>query len=519
MLNYSYNGQGYLTDSSCEINSLKPSKYYSYATTYDYDKSGRILQENKLKNSNFENRYTYSYNEDGSINEITNYSYNSNTSSTKEFNYKFGRLENIKEGTHEINIEYDNCGNCTSINNNGTLSTFEWTRGHLLNKFTKNNIEVNYNYNAFGQRVSKKVGDYNYDYYYNGDKLKVQFRYDEGDSRKNQTLVFLYDNDEIVGLYYVERQQTYEFIKDCQGNVVSILYGGEELAHYVYDYFGNCTVYSNGNIDTDQDSIGLINPIRYRGYYYDVETSLFWLSSRYYSPELCRFISPDDVEYLDPESVNGLNLYAYCRNYDPNGTFDLWEFFRGVGNIVTGALAIVVGAIVLIGGAPIGMLIVAGITVGAGVLTLNNGIADIVGSFTGYNYMSDGLFNGNTTAYNWYSGITSTVAVIGTAICGDFIKKEYFMRGAAFGTEGKMTLQPGMELDRYGSKYGRFLTNPGTAPDQLSLPASNNLVLNHYKVLKPFNVATGIVDGGGGFQYFTWRSVHRLIQMRYLAII
>ena len=57
-----------------------------------------------------------------------------------------------------------------------------------------------------------------------------------------------------------------------------------------------------------------------------VETGLFWLSSRYYSPELCRFISPDDVEYLDPSSVNGLNLYCYCYNdpinyYDPSGHF------------------------------------------------------------------------------------------------------------------------------------------------------------------------------------------------------
>ena len=55
-----------------------------------------------------------------------------------------------------------------------------------------------------------------------------------------------------------------------------------------------------------------------------VETGWFWLSSRYYSPKLCRFISPDDVEYLDAESVNGLNLYCYCLNdpinyYDPSG--------------------------------------------------------------------------------------------------------------------------------------------------------------------------------------------------------
>ena len=48
------------------------------------------------------------------------------------------------------------------------------------------------------------------------------------------------------------------------------------------------------------------------------------MGQRYYSPELCRFIQPDDIEYLDPESINGLNLYAYCMNnpimyYDPSG--------------------------------------------------------------------------------------------------------------------------------------------------------------------------------------------------------
>ena len=55
-----------------------------------------------------------------------------------------------------------------------------------------------------------------------------------------------------------------------------------------------------------------------------VETGLFLMGHRYYSPELCRFISPDDIEYLDPKSVNGLNLYCYCINNpimyaDPSG--------------------------------------------------------------------------------------------------------------------------------------------------------------------------------------------------------
>ena len=369
-----------------------------------------------------------------------------------------------------------------------------------------------YKYNSEGIRISKTTSEGDYKYLLDGNKIIKEIK------PNNKEIYYHYDEkEELVGFNYNTKE--YFYIRDITGNITNIIdSNGSIKVSYEYDAWGKVI-----NIDGDEDLIE-INSYLYKGYYYDKETGLFWLSSRYYSPELCRFISPDSIEYLNPESINGLNLYAYCGNnpvmgYDPYGTFDLWEFFRGVGNIVTGALAIGAGAIVLIGGAPIGMLIVAGITVGAGVLTLNNGIADTVGSFTGYNYMSDGLFNGNTAAYNWYSGITSTVAGIGTAICGNFIKTEYFMRGATPGTEGKMTLQPGMELDRYGSKYGRFLTNPGTAPGQLNLPASNNLVLNHYKVLKPFKVATGIVDGGGGFQYFTWRSVHRLIQMRYLAII
>ncbi|MGM9971495.1 MAG: RHS repeat-associated core domain-containing protein [Anaeroplasmataceae bacterium] len=64
-----------------------------------------------------------------------------------------------------------------------------------------------------------------------------------------------------------------------------------------------------------------MNPIRYRSYYYDLETGLFWCNSRYYNPEWGRWISPDSIEYLDPQSINGLNLYSYCMN-DPVNLFD-----------------------------------------------------------------------------------------------------------------------------------------------------------------------------------------------------
>ena len=90
---------------------------------------------------------------------------------------------------------------------------------------------------------------------------------------------------------------------------------GDLVASYTYDAWGNHTVYDPwGDVSTYYGTIGNINPIRYRSYYYDTETGLYYLQTRYYDPEIGRFISPDSTKYLDPESINGLNLYAYCLN-------------------------------------------------------------------------------------------------------------------------------------------------------------------------------------------------------------
>ena len=96
------------------------------------------------------------------------------------------------------------------------------------------------------------------------------------------------------------------------------------VANYWYDAWGNCTISS----ETTNTAVANANPIRYRGYYYDDDTGLYYCNARYYSPKWRRFISPDDTAYLDPKSVNGLNLYCYCNNdpvnyADPTGC--AWE--------------------------------------------------------------------------------------------------------------------------------------------------------------------------------------------------
>lgn len=138
---------------------------------------------------------------------------------------------------------------------------------------------------------------------------------------------------------------------------------------YNYDAWGNCTI----SRETTDYPLAHANPIRYRGYYYDEDTGLYYLNARYYSPVWRRFISPDDTAYIDPESVNGLNLYCYCNN-DPVNCVDP----SGHSVIITSLIAFGIGAV--LGGLYGGLSAAAnGQNVGAGIA-----IGFIVGGLTGF---------------------------------------------------------------------------------------------------------------------------------------
>ena len=116
---------------------------------------------------------------------------------------------------------------------------------------------------------------------------------------------------------------------------------GAVVVEYVYDAWGKHTVQ-----DGSDEGIGSLNSIRYRGYCYDEETELYYLKSRYYDPEVGRFLSADSIEYLDPESLNGLNLYAYCNNnpvnyVDPTGQF--WDTILDIGFLIWSVVDLVRG--------------------------------------------------------------------------------------------------------------------------------------------------------------------------------
>ena len=108
------------------------------------------------------------------------------------------------------------------------------------------------------------------------------------------------------------------FDKNTLGDVIALRdSNGNIIARYEYDAWGNCTVMNGyGTVNTSSSFIGNINPIRYRGYYYDTETGFYYLQTRYYDPTICRFINADNYELVAElsQTIGQLNLYAYANN-------------------------------------------------------------------------------------------------------------------------------------------------------------------------------------------------------------
>ena len=162
-------------------------------------------------------------------------------------------------------VTYDEIGNPLTFGS----KSFEWC-GRQLERITD------------GDRVSKTVNGVNTEYFYNGSILA-------GQKTGGETLIFMYDNNgDAFGFTY--NGEEYYYIKNVQNDIVAIAdKNGDIVANYYYDAWGN-VIRITGNT-----ALAQTNPLRYRSYYYDGETGLYYVSSRYYYPEIGRWINADNV--------------------------------------------------------------------------------------------------------------------------------------------------------------------------------------------------------------------------------
>ena len=242
-------------------------------------------------------------------------------------------------------------------------ASYTWM-GRELRKITNGSNTYSYKYNADGIRTSKTVKGTTTEFFLNGSQILAQ---KTGDS----VMRFFYDSTgKRVG--FANGTMLFYYLYNVQGDVIAIVRAatGQVVAKYSYDAWGNCTV-----TNATGYAVGDKNPFRYRGYYYDTETGLYYLNSRYYSPEFGRFISADtpDVITVSPDSAFwDKNLFAYCdgnpvTRVDDCGEF--WHFIAGaaVGGLISGISTAISGGsardivISAVGGALSGALSASGV--------------------------------------------------------------------------------------------------------------------------------------------------------------
>ena len=214
-------------------------------------------------------------------------------------------------------IIYDEIGNPLSYMG----YTLTWQNGRQLASLSGNGTTASYTYDVDGLRTSKTVNGVKHEYYYVGSRLQYE-------KYGTTELWFFYDADGTPsGIRYKNGDSIndYYFVCNWRGDVIQIYNAsGTLIGSYNYDAWGKVT---ENATSADTQNITETNPIRYRGYYYDSETGMYYLKSRYYDPQVKRFLNADGYAATG-QSILGNNMFAYCDNNPVNRADSTGHFWK-----------------------------------------------------------------------------------------------------------------------------------------------------------------------------------------------
>jgi len=296
---------------------------------YQYNELNELKREdNQVLNKTI----VYTYDKGGNLTSKTEYPYTTGTpvTATKAYSYAYGD-SNWKDKLTSFDgkaITYDAIGNPLTYNG----YAYTWERGRQLAGMTGNGKTISYKYNASGIRTQKIVNGVTTTYHLVGDKVT----YEENGTDNIYYTYGASGHLVSMNLNGVE----YYYIRNAQGDIIGIFdKTGAQVVSYTYDSWGKLISITSPVSDATKrqsyiDNVGVKNPYRYRGYRYDAETGLYYLQSRYYSPELGRFINADAIAGSIGELLSH-NIFAYCANNpivmkDPTGLRHLRADFEEV---------------------------------------------------------------------------------------------------------------------------------------------------------------------------------------------
>ena len=331
---------------------------------YYYDSLGQLIRTDDEEN---ERTTEYIYDGNGNITAVKTYSLHekdeplSSPISVKSFGYSTDGWTDMLTSYDGSAVTHDALGNILSFNG----YTYTWQAGRRLAGMTNGTNTYSYKYDDNGIRTEKTVNGITTHYLTVDGRITGQ--YDGTD-----TLYFRYNADNSPIGFSLNGEE-YLYLKNIQGDVEEIVdKNGNSVVKYAYNEWGKLLSVT-GSMAA---AVGRINPIRYRGYYYDGETGYYYLQSRYYNPDICRFINADEPSLITLGfcSVNNINLFSYCNNepvnnIDPNGHWVARAVISGISGAVFGGIAYLIGRAFRISGwklaAFTAVFVAAGITIGA----------------------------------------------------------------------------------------------------------------------------------------------------------
>ena len=290
--------------------------------SYTYDSHGQMLTETVNGVT-----YTYTYDTYGNIRSV------SDGTNTYVYTYGDSNWKDLLTAYRGQTITYDQIGNPTHWYNG---NNFTWVNGRRLATITTSSggTVASYTYDVDGLRQTKTVGGVEHRYVWQGNKLVSEYW-------DGKELEFFYDESGMPYAFSYKSSSNatpvfYYYVTNLQGDVVKILTAsGTEVANYSYNAWGKLL--------SSSGTMASVNPIRYRGYYFDAETGFYYVSSRYYDPEICRWINADDASNLGANSdFASVNLFAYCGNNPVIRADDGGEFWHIV---VGAAIGGIIGAV------------------------------------------------------------------------------------------------------------------------------------------------------------------------------
>ncbi len=297
---------------------------------YTYDAKNQLVRHDSVTQNC---TITYAYDAGGNITTKKIYAYTTDSldgkAPTETINYTYGNSAWGDELTSYKGeaIEYDEIGNPELYRG----WTMDW-EGRQLKSAGKNGTNLSFTYDSEGIRTSKSNGTNTTKYLLNGTQILAQ-------TTNGTTLSFFYDQQGNRVAMADSSNKFYYYIYNVQGDVIALADAatGKLVVTYTYDAWGKLVELK----DNTANSVGTQNPFRYRGYYYDTETSLYYLQTRYYDPEVGRFINADAFTSTDISGALSANMFAYCENRPTIGSDPTGEWVH----ILIGAAVGAVGSL------------------------------------------------------------------------------------------------------------------------------------------------------------------------------